>query len=604
MSKKGANNTQGEQKEGDGVAISLYHYNDDNKILVYLDKDKKKSRRKPKFATPGYSSMTEGDVTQENREKAVMLAQNAPLLRRKLRNKTFLEACRLRGVDPADLAPRGIASFKTLPNRAQELSPAEQQVQYNAYETERLHLLGLVVSQEEASIEKIKADKAKAKRQRQKQTQQFAAQIQRERDQLERMNRSRAKYERVLESENKKINSTRKTSLHHKIQNLSKTRRIAANKEKMKSTLRQRGKAREARIKRSVQERRKLDETWKRKQEARILERYRQVDEFVAKKNSGFEARLEREKAREQKRKASRARAKKLEEQRRQMMSDTMRAKEAHVASLKLQKEQERKQQKTQRALKSKQRMKKAERVRAAKLYQKQTIAEKLRAKEMAMAEIQEMRKAVKEKRKQIIREENIRRDMWKARTKVERALTPGPGEYDIPDSLSLITGGSFNKSNPKTDLEWVEYRAKQIPGPGRYMSMDQTSGLNKAGGAWSKYKPKSDVEWAMERAAKTPGPGEYRPKPVEPSYNTTFGNFEPKSELDWVIHKAKDTPAPGQHQPSVIPPRNRTLKELTKDFGISNKAALFAARLKKKLKTRRSRTAAAIAASPNSASL
>lgn len=153
-------------KGDDGVAISLYHYNDDSKLLVYLDKDKRKARRKPKHATPGYSSMTEGNVTSEHREKAIMLAQNAPLLRRKLKNKTFRQACLLRGVDIDALKPRSLASFKTMPNRAQELSPDEQQFHYNEYEEERLHLLGLVVSQEEASIEKIKRDKAKARGQR------------------------------------------------------------------------------------------------------------------------------------------------------------------------------------------------------------------------------------------------------------------------------------------------------------------------------------------------------------------------------------------------------------------------------------------------------
>ena len=31
-------------------------------------------------------------------------------------------------------------------------------------------------------------------------------------------------------------------------------------------------------------------------------------------------------------------------------------------------------------------------------------------------------------------------------------------------------TGGAFNKSNPKTDIEWVMHRAKQTPGPGRWV--------------------------------------------------------------------------------------------------------------------------------------
>lgn len=171
--------------------------------------------------------------------------------------------------------------------------------------------------------------------------------------------------------------------------------------------------------------------------------------------------------------------------------------------------------------------------------------------------------------------------------------MTPGPGAYDLPDALDMITGGAFNKSTPKTDIEWVMYRAKQTPGPGRYLDESQMSGLNRAGGAWSKYKPKSDVEWAMDRASKMPGPGQYNVKSAAPTFNTTFGNFEPKTQLDFVILHANDVPAPGAHQPTATPAKPRSLKQLTKSFGISNKATLFAARLKKKLRKRRESTAA-----------
>merc|ERR1719198_2808098 len=277
-----------------------------------------------------------------------------------------------------------------------------------------------------------------------------------------------------------------------------------------------------------------------------------------------------------------------------------MKAKEKHITALRMQKAQALRQQKTHRAAKSRQRMKKAERVRAAKDYEKQAVIDKLHAKDAALKELKEIREAVKAKRKDILREELIRRDMWKARTTLERAMTPGPGAYNLPDSLDLITGGAFNKSNPKTDIEWVMHRAKQTPGPGRYLDDSQMTSLTKSGGAWSKYKPKSDVEWAMDRASKMPGPGQYQPKAQGPTFNTTFGNFEPKSELDFVILHANDSPAPGAHQPSMIPQKKRNLKQLTKSFGISNKAAMFAVRLKSKLSKRRMKSAG----NPNAKSL
>ena len=123
---------------------------------------------------------------------------------------------------------------------------------------------------------------------------------------------------------------------------------------------------------------------------------------------------------------------------------------------------------------------------------------------------------------------------------------------------------------------------------------------LTNSGGAWSKYKPKSDVEWAMDRASKMPGPGQYQPKAQGPSFNTTFGNFEPKSHLDFVILHANDSPAPGHHQPAMIPGKERNLKQLSKSFGISNKAAMFAARLKRKLSGKRAAKSAGKARDPN----
>jgi len=591
MPKKTSENPEGgaeTKTDDDGVAISLYHYNDDNKLLVYLDKDKKKSRRKPRHATPGYSSMTEGNVTSEHREKAVMLAQNAPLLRRKLKTKTFRQACLLRGVDMGCLKPRSLASFKTLPNRAQELTPDEQQFHYNEYEEERLHLLGLVVSQEEASIEKTKADKAKARGQRDLMTQMFTSQIQKEREQLERMNRSRAKYERVLETENKSLHHTRAESTKHQMQNFQKTQKIYADKIATKEQLKARGQARQARIQRSVNERRKLDESRKRRQESRMCDRDARVTEFIAQKNKGAAERLAKEKAAAIKRKKRREKAKQIDKQKRENLGNAMLAKEKHIEALKMQKANALRQQKTVRAAKSRQRMSKAARVRAAKQYEKQAIIEKLHAKDQMLAELREIRKAVQQKRKDILREEIIRRDMWKARTTLERAMTPGPGAYDLPDALDLISGGAFNKSKPKSDIEWVMHRAKQTPGPGRYLNESQMTSLTNNGGGWSKYKPKSDVEWAMDRASKMPGPGQYQVKSQGPSFNTTFGNFEPKSELDFVILHANDSPAPGSHQPSMTPSKPRNLKQLTKSFGISNKAAMFAARLKSKLSKRR----------------
>lgn len=90
---------------------------------------------------------------------------------------------------------------------------------------------------------------------------------------------------------------------------------------------------------------------------------------------------------------------------------------------------------------------------------------------------------------------------------------TQGPGEYETRQSLEGPTGGTWGKYRPKSDLEWIIYRASQLPGPGQYNDVDLTKLVT--GGTWGKYAPKSDVEWQIYRASQIPGPGEYEPRPV-----------------------------------------------------------------------------------------
>merc|ERR1711937_269004 len=92
------------------------------------------------------------------------------------------------------------------------------------------------------------------------------------------------------------------------------------------------------------------------------------------------------------------------------------------------------------------------------------------------------------------------------------------------------------------------------------------------------------------ERASKTPGPGEYKPKPIKSGGTASFGNFTPKSELDLVILRAAESPAPGQYQPVNVPKRKKKLAELQKEFKVSTKAVMFAAKLRSKLRKKQNR--------------
>jgi hypothetical protein len=223
--------------------------------------------------------------------------------------------------------------------------------------------------------------------------------------------------------------------------------------------------------------------------------------------------------------------------------------------------------------------------VRKAKVYERQRLVDKMEGNYARMEAMKEMKEAIDEKRRDLLRLEKIRRDEWKAATAVERAITPGPGAYELPTTLTDV-GGTWGKFKPKTELDWIEYRAAQVPAPGDYHS-DKFSTLNKTGGSWSKYRPKTDVEWRMEKAAAEPGPGEYQVLLPASTTTATFGNFTPKSELDFVILRAKESPAPGEHQAPVVPKPRRKLEQLTQTFAVSNKAVMFAAKLKKKMLAR-----------------
>ena len=104
---------KGTKKGEDGVQISLYHYNDDNKIMVYLDRKTNKGKKgKGNHNYAGYKSATEGDLTEEDHDKAVQLSQNPRGLQRKLKDKVFIDACYMRGIEPDELIPKSLDDFR------------------------------------------------------------------------------------------------------------------------------------------------------------------------------------------------------------------------------------------------------------------------------------------------------------------------------------------------------------------------------------------------------------------------------------------------------------------------------------------------------------
>ena len=72
---------------------------------------------------------------------------------------------------------------------------------------------------------------------------------------------------------------------------------------------------------------------------------------------------------------------------------------------------------------------------------------------------------------------------------------------------MGMNTGG-FSTANPMTQIDILEKRAAEVPGPGEYHIPgvgDCTSGQ-----LFSTANPKSHIDWAVFEAKAKPGPGQY----------------------------------------------------------------------------------------------
>jgi len=574
------------EKENDGAEVS-YTFQDESGLMQYMNRDKKKKSPKKRSSYGGYNTATEGDVTEADRAKAQSLASNQGLLKQKLQDKIFVDACLLRGVDPKELKARPYEYFSTEPNRAQRLSAEEQKLRYDNFETNRIHKLTLVVSQETKSRQKAKETKSRNANRFNKLSSTFQKQLEREQQILARMNKSRAKYERVLEVENVGIQSTLKSSQRKKKQNKSRHVKIKDMKQKIQQQLRERSAVRKEQIAQRVESRKQEEENWRAMQKMKLEAKNKQVARFQAGMTGNKKEVKEKQERQRMLRNERTEQAKIREKLHREKLARKMAEKEAKAEAIRAQRAAQRSQGKVEKQLKSKARAQSADRVRKAKVYERQRLIDKMEGNYARMEAMKETKEAIDEKRRDLLRLEKIRRDEWRAATAVERSITPGPGAYELKSTLTN-SGGTWGKFKPKTELDWIEYRAKQVPAPGDYHS-DKFSTLNKNGGSWSKYKPKTDVEWRMEKAAQEPGPGEYKVQLPSSTTTATFGNFTPKSELDFVILRAKESPAPGEHQPNQVPKPRRKLEELAETFSVSNKAIMFAAKLKRKLRKNKS---------------
>jgi len=129
----------------------------------------------------------------------------------------------------------------------------------------------------------------------------------------------------------------------------------------------------------------------------------------------------------------------------------------------------------------------------------------------------------------------------------------PGPGqytkaEYELPVGGRLGPCGEDVKIS-KNYIEWEEYRAKQLPGPAEY---DQPKGQRIGacpGGKFPKFTPPGLVESNVRANAYKPGPGEYKVNnKATAGPSACISKASGKSDVEWAMYTAAQLPGPGEY--------------------------------------------------------
>lgn len=147
-------------------------------------------------------------------------------------------------------------------------------------------------------------------------------------------------------------------------------------------------------------------------------------------------------------------------------------------------------------------------------------------------------------------------------RTYVDRVIyqyeqNPGP-MYD-PDRLRDrldAPGVKITKGNPKGEIEWCEYRARNTPGPGQYT--DATYKLPKGGrlppNGENVSISKGYIEWEMYRASKIPGPADTGNLTKKQRLGGSimggeFPKFTPMGLVESAVYSKRNMPGPADYE-------------------------------------------------------
>jgi len=131
----------------------------------------------------------------------------------------------------------------------------------------------------------------------------------------------------------------------------------------------------------------------------------------------------------------------------------------------------------------------------------------------------------------------------------------PGPGQYSNP-TYKLPKGGRLppngeDASVSKGYIEWEEYRASKLPGPSDtgILTKKQSLGGSLMGGEFPKFKPKGLLEQAVFNKRHVPGPGTYNAQNTNHAApSACISETSAKSDVEWKMLRASQLPGPGEY--------------------------------------------------------
>jgi hypothetical protein len=551
-------------------------------------------RGRPSTASPSSSPArrTLSPVKFRPSEEHVSQAKNMSLKRLKelLADEIFQEAVKRKGIIDTQLHPRLPESFRRQSNRAALLSSDVAQLQFEAYESRRTDLLAMALQEYEGVVQEMNEEKRKLQIEQDKLAAVFETQVKGEDRRLQLIKEKTGKIQNVQLVENRLLKSRRKkfNGSKDKHENVHK-----AHLAKMKRDA-------ELRAERGRRQQEKISQVSAMKDQM-LAARAKQMTERFAERDARIEhaMRIKREEnARRQnmasagkdERSKRQAHATKIRKMRNQRLVARLHEKEQHVREVQLKKKQDLEALRVKKVLRMRRRIENADRARREAEYRNKVAVKKLQLSWARMDKMKEIDEAIRVQRNLQKKNDLIKRHKWIAETKLERSITPGPGEYTdkTNDMVQPGKGCKWGMHNPKSEIEWVIYHAKQVPGPGQYTPVDPKSLVT--GGTWGKYTPKSDVEWKMLRASQLPGPGEYKPKEAESANMQAFGNFDPPSEIEKVIRRASVVPGPSDYASPPPPLRRPSMMDMKREFGTTAAAVGFIGKLKRSLNGARDR--------------